>query len=889
MLFLVYDIFKKYNEDSFDEFIYWGEILLNDFDDIDKYCVNARSLFTNIMDIEKIETEFSYLEPEQIEFVSSFWKNFIPSFESEKKKSFESNWDKLYDIYNQFRSKLFSEGFAYEGMMYRDVVERLRQKEIEIKSTDKIIFIGFNALTTVERELMIMLRNQGVADFYWDYESCWLSDKNNRASFFRDRNLSDFPSFFEIENDKKLQDPKTIRVIGVASAIGQTKYISEILNELLNNGDIGNCENALNTALVLSDENLLIPTLYSIPKEYDPINVTMGTSLKNTPIAGFIDYIYELQRLLLNKKNGFYHKIVYSILNHKYVRAFSEEKVDEILKTILDKNLVYVDEELLKGNPLIEAIFRPLSSSDNVSEYLINIFEIIQKGTQNNENEDGEDQVVEMSDLDMEFVYHYYLMINRLSDIVKEYDTEISTLTFFKLLKKMTESLSVPFSGEPLAGLQIMGVLETRVLDFDNVILLSANEGVFPKKGVATSFIPVNLRKGFKLSTTEHQDAIFAYHFYHLISRAKNIFILYDTRTGGSSTGEVTRYVHQLKYHYGVNLEEININYDIRVPAPVNLSIEKNDIIKKKLQAYLSDSNPRYLSASTINTYINCPLAFYIKHVEKIEEENTVTDNMGADVFGTIFHSVMEYIYEEKKGKEVTSDWINDIINDDQKIKQLIKSRFSEFLFKNNKDEDLKGYNILIGEVLLTYVKQVLKYDANHAPFIYIESEKKLNLKYSYDGINSVNIKGSIDRVDYKDETFRIIDYKTGSGKLEFKSMQQLFDINDSDRPKAIMQTFMYSMLFNKKEHSKSILPNIFYLKDFFSSKVNNSISVKSSKDEENDLPIGEVENFVEIEDKFKEAFDKCISEIFDYTIPFTQAENQDNCKYCELKIICKR
>lgn len=889
LLFILYEVFREYNEESFDDFIYWGEILLNDFDDIDKYLADAKSLFTNIKDINQIESDFDFLDEEQIKVIQSFWKNFIPSFESEKKESFALYWSKLYDIYSGLRNRLSEEGFAYEGMMFRSVTEDFRKGNIERVKDKKIIFIGFNALTTVEREFMKILRDMGIADFYWDYESLWLKDKDNRASFFSRSNMRDFPSELNI-SDSETDCERDINVIGIPSAIGQTKYVAEILSDLIKNKEVSANRNYLDTAIVLSDENLLIPTLYSIPRNFDPINVTMGKNIRTTPIAGLIDYISELQRQANKHDKGFYHQTVTSILNHKYVISYDEETVSGIQKKIIDENLVYVDPEILKGNILLDAIFRTVNQVGGIAEYLLTILRIIQEPKTLKQG-DEDNEIVTLSELDMEFVYHYYLTINRLTDIMNQYRNDISVISFFRLLKQMTESVSVPFSGEPLSGLQIMGVLETRVLDFDNVILVAANEGVFPKKSVATSFIPSNLRRGFRLSTTEHQDAIFAYHFYHMISRARNVYILYDTRTGGSGSGEVTRYVHQLKYHYGIDINEFNINYDIRVPSPVTLRIEKSESVIKKLEEYLTDGTRSFLSASTINTYINCPLAFYIKHVERIEESNAVVDNMEADVFGTIFHAVMEHVYEIKKNKAVTEEWLESIIKDDEKIRNLIKKEFVKEFFRNTvkEDQELTGYNLLIREVLLKYVKQVLRNDHKNTPFIYIDSEKSFRMRYSFDDNRKVNIKGSIDRVDMKDGNYRIIDYKTGSGKLDFSSMKQLFDVNEKDRPKAVMQTFLYCMMFHMMQEVKTISPHIFYLRNFFSGSINNTISVKPSRGEESALPVGAVTDFIVLENYFKRYFDKCISEIFDYSVPFEQTSNTDNCKYCELKIICKR
>ena len=614
LLFTIYNVYKRETEsaENFDEFIYWGEMLLNDFDDIDKYMVDAKKLFTNITDLKQIDDEFAFLEEDQIEIVRKFWVNFIPSFSSDKKVNFIHIWEKLYAIYIGLKNNLKTDGLGYEGMIYRDVIDSLEKGQTLLKlKTTKIIFIGFNALTTCEKRLMNNLRDKDIADFYWDYDDEILKDRNNKASFFYYDNVNNYPSQISINPNIDLKK-KNIEVLGIPSGIGQAKYIPEIIEDLISEGKISDPKHALETAIVLADENLLIPTLYSIPENINPINVTMGKSLKNTPIAGLLDHIFDLQ-LNLNFKNKdtlFYYKDVLAVLNHTFIMFYDEKTTLQLIKQITKENKIYLTSEELSGNELLSRIFKPVNSVGKALAYLRKILELLQ----NESSEiDDENEVRKLSELEKEFIYHYYITLNRLNDVLNEFSVEIKVRTFFRLLSKMTENISVPFHGEPLSGLQIMGVLETRALDFKNLIILSMNEGVFPLKKSANSFIPVNLRKGFGLSTNEHQDAIYAYHFYRMISRAENVFLLYDTRSNGLQTGEVSRYVYQMKYHYGIELKEKTVTYDIGISKYSPINIDKSDRIFNKLNKFLSDDNKRFLSASSINSYINCPLQFYFK------------------------------------------------------------------------------------------------------------------------------------------------------------------------------------------------------------------------------------------------------------------------------------
>lgn len=888
LLFRLYEIFRQVSgsNESFDDFVYWGEMLLNDFDDVDKYVVDAERLFTNVTDLKKIESEFAYLEEEQIEIIRRFWSHFIPSYESERKENFARTWEVLFEIYTRLRSSLRNEGLAYEGMVFRDVAEHLLSGNHAALPYEKIIFVGLNAMTRAERILLEELRDLGVADFYWDYASPLLCDPDNKASLFARRNMEDFPSAYPLEQEE-ISIPE-IEVIGIPSAVGQTKQTYRLLEELMRNGAIPHPEYAMNTAVVLPDENLLLPTLYAIPESINPINVTMGYSLKSTPIAGLMEHIFELHRTMRweNGEPVFYFRSVMPILSHRYVTTFDAALTGELIQDIRQNNKVYIPASSLQGNALLKRLFSPIRSVDEATPYLTSLLEYLQGGLTHEESE--EEHVVELTELEKEFIYHYYITVNRMGDVMQQYPVAFSITTYFRLLRKMADNLSIPFRGEPLSGLQVMGVLETRGLDFENLIILSMNEGVFPLKKAANSFIPFNLRKGFGLSTTEHQDAIYAYHFYRMISRAKRVFLLYDTRDSGMQTGEVSRYVYQMKYHYGFPLREKAVTYDISVTEPAAVEVKKSHSIMQRMGIYL-EGGARALSASAINTYLNCPLQFYLQYVEGLREEEDVTETMETNTFGTIFHAVMEDIYEGHKGKLVMADYIEEVIQNVHYLRATIRKSFARHFMNREDVPELEGYNYLIGEVLRKYVIRVLEEDKKHTPFLYVDSEMKLRSSCSLKDGRKVRLTGSIDRVDEKDGIVRIIDYKTGNGKSEFTSVSQLFDRNEKDRPKAVMQVQMYSMLYNEKYRPAAIEPNIFYLRGFFNVGNETQITFKPRKDDDSGLEGGAVKDFLPFEKGFRASFLQCLEEIFDAEIPFNQTDNDKVCEYCAFTTICKR
>jgi CRISPR/Cas system-associated exonuclease Cas4 (RecB family) len=462
----------------------------------------------------------------------------------------------------------------------------------------------------------------------------------------------------------------------------------------------------------------------------------------------------------------------------------------------------------------------------------------------------------------------------------------MSVETYFKLLKKLVAGISVPFMGEPLSGLQIMGVLETRALDFENLIILSMNEGVFPQKRATNSFIPYNLRYGFSLPTYEHQDSIFAYHFYRLINRARRIYLLYDTRTEGLQTGEVSRYFYQLKHLYPqlFTINEKLAVYEVAAAGSPVISLAKDPYIMDRLNEFCSGR--RSLSASAINTYLDCPLQFYFSVVEQMQEEDEISETIEADVFGKIFHSVMEWLYAPLKGKLITADLLQALSKNEKLLTETIERSFAENYFKTGTQnpKPLTGQNFLTGEIIRRYVKQTLSIDAKLTPFVYLESEKKLNLPYLLPSGRSISLKGFIDRIDEVNKHVRIIDYKTGKGLLQFRSMEHLFDKSAKDRPKAVMQVFMYAHLYLLEATEKSMEPGIYYLRNLFDGKFDAGIVFK---------PIHEnpakVTDFGEYREQFKQHFDACLEEIFDPSVPFIQTPTGKACEWCRFTSICKK
>lgn len=884
MLFILYDIYIRQSgsTETFDEFLYWGEMLLNDFDDIDKYMANARMLFSNVTDLREIENDFDFLSDEQIAAIRSFWSSFYPRGDTPNQQQFLAVWQVLYDLYEEFRATLAAEGKGYEGMIFREVVESMERGESPDLPYEQIVFVGLNALSVSEERFLAQLQKREIADFYWDYVSDKVTDPDNKASYFVSRNLKSFPSSMKLPPEEKVKTE--IEVIGIPSGIGQAKHVYTLLSDWCKEAEMSS-EEALRTAVILPDEHLLIPVLNAIPEQIRRINVTMGYPLAGTPVASLIEYILALQKNVryIDRNPLFYFRDVLPVLNHRYILSTSPEIISSLVKEITENNKIYISHTELEKTPLLEILFTPVTGVEAFSDYLIKVLEELNKVMSALSDEEEEDAPQRTNDLEQEFIFHYFTTVNRMKEVMKDARIEMKIDTFFRLLKRVTDTITIPFHGEPLSGLQIMGVLETRALDFDRLIILSMNEGIFPQRKAANSFIPYNLRRGFGLPTYEHQDSVWAYHFYRLIERASHVSLLYDTRSNGLQTGEVSRFVHQLHYHYEVPMRDKLVVYNVSSSKTPPLAVPKREDIMRRLDAYRKGGS-KAISASAINTYLDCPLKFYFSVVEGIREEEEVSETIESDVFGSILHKVMEELYKPFQGKMVTVDLLKAIRKDTALLTGAIARAFASEFFKTEVVRSLTGQNYLIGEMIRKYVEKILERDGKLTPFVYIESERKINGLISLSDHSEIRLKGFIDRVDEVRNAIRIIDYKSGSGTTTFSSIESLFNKEEKDRAKAVMQVFMYCWMYAHftENKGKTIQPGIYYVRSLFSDPFDPSVyhRIERGKSEK-------VEDFSGYAQAFEEGLRGCLDEIFNPEIPFTQTPTGKACSYCPFKGIC--
>ena len=851
-------------KEPFDEFAHWGDTILKDFNDVDKYMVDARQLFTNIKDIKELENDYSFLSPRQFDAVKSFWTNYLRGGElSEKKEFFASVWSIMFKLYENFRAVLSGRGIGYEGQIYRSVADSIDSVDFD----KRVVFIGLNAPNKCERRVMQHLRDTGKGDFYWDFYGRMLTDSRNGASEIISGFVKDFPSRFVIEGGAVDMEEQQFRVFASPSGVGQAFVVADILEELFP-GESVEAKDSFSTAIVLPDENLLLPVLNSIPEKFKSINVTMGYPITTTPLISFMGLVKQLQMDVREKgkKKCFYHKSLNELLSHGYVRQICGSAAGEVKGKIIKGNMIYIaqDDTVLDcKDEFLAALLKVAGTPAETIPYLQKILTMLDE---------------KVDSWEREFVYQYYLKVNRLAAL----DIPMEGKTWFRLLDQLCRGIVVPFKGEPLAGLQVMGTLETRALDFDNIIIISANEGKFPSASVMQSVVPYNLRIGFGLPTYELQDGIASYHFYRSISRARNIFMVYDTRNEGLGSGEVSRYVKQLKYHFGADIKEEAVAVAVQAEKrSYETSVVKDDSVMELVKQRFADGGVKALSASAINNYIACPLKFYFENVEGLKEEEEVSEGVESNIFGSIFHHTMEKLYEKFEGRRVEEEDIDAMLEDRDAIDGHIRDGFREYLNVT----DLSGQHRIVEALIRKYVQLALAIDWQKAPFRYEKSEGEFHyLLPVSDGNLHVKFKAYIDRIDrvVEGNVLRIIDYKTGSVDSppnEF-DLSVLFDKSGEGKYKAILQLYLYALIYLGKMASGGVVPASAY-------ENVELVIYPLKKIAKNGVMVLELipADFV----RFKELLVECVEEIFNRDVPFYANPDEKRCGYCGHRALCGR
>ena len=857
---------KTNRDEPLDEFYFWGELLLSDFDDVDKNLVSADKLFCNLKNLKEIMEGYDFLNKEQEEAIQQFFQNFSIEKQTELKERFISLWDKLGEIYTGYTERLRSQDIAYEGMLYRDAIENL---DISSLPYDTYAFVGFNVLNKVETELFKRLQDAQKALFYWDYDVFYtqMTGVRHEAGIFINRNLTMFPSELPEEYFNNLGKPKKVHFISSPTENAQARYLPEWIRSNVSGKEKEN-------AVVLCNEALLQPVLHSIPSTVKNVNITMGFPLSQTPSYTFINTILELQISGYNEKTGrFNYENVLAALKHPYTKRISAE-AEKLEHEITANNRFYLlPSELAKDDFLLQ-LFTPRTNHLALCNYMVELLKrIASLYRQEEENEDVFNQLYRES------LFKCYTICNRMLNLVESGKLRIKKDTFRRLIHRLLASITIPFHGEPAIGMQIMGVLETRTLDFKNLIIMSLNEGLLPKAGGDSSFIPYSLRKAFGMTTVEQKDALYAYYFYRLIQRAENITLLYNTSPEGINKGEASRFLLQFMIEWPYTIHKEFLQAGQSPQSKSNICVDKQSgMIGEK----------RKFSPSALNTYMDCKLKFYYKYIAVLAVKNEVDTEIDSSTFGNIFHYTVELIYNKitEKDKLVRKEDIEKVLKDDILIQYFVDTAFKKIFFHIPVDEkaEYNGTQLINSKVIATYVKQLLRIDMLYAPFEMVATEKKVEETLSIqtkEGIQEIKIGGTIDRIDNKEGVLRIVDYKTGGIPKTPADIEQLFTPAE-DRPGYVFQTFLYAAIMCKQQ-PLMVAPSLLYIHKASSEDYSPIIEIGLRKDKI------AVTNFSFFEDEFRERLNKLLEEIYDPNIPFTQTEYEKTCSFCDFKTICNR
>lgn len=880
----LYKVFQKAtgSKETLDDFYFWGEMLIADFDDADKNMADTHALFSNLKDLNELMDNYDFLEEGQKEALSQFFHNFSINQVTELKQRFISMWNVLGDIYAEYKALLESQSIAYEGMLYRQVIEQL---DVEALPYNKYIFVGFNVLNKVEHTLFKKLNEAGKAMFYWDYDTFYLNKTPHEAGEFIRRNLRDFPSELPASFFDNLNQPKEVTFIESPTENGQVRYLPQWIRENLTSQE-------KETAVVLCNEALLQPVLHALPDNVKHINITMGFPLSQTPAYSFVNALMELHTSGYNPNNGRYlFAEVISVLKHPYTRQLSPE-AEKLEQTLTRDNRFYPLPSELKQDNVLELLFTPrrnnLDLCSMLSEALKEVAVIYQQ--QAASHSDAFDQLYRES------LFKTYTLVNRFHTLIESKELNVQAGTFQRLLTRVMSSSSIPFHGEPAIGMQVMGVLETRNLDFRHLIMLSVNEGQLPKAGGDSSFIPYNLRKAFGMTTIDHKIAVYAYYFYRLMQRAEKVTLVYNTATDGINRGELSRFMLQflIEWGYPVLRKQLEAAQSPQDSTPI--IIEKTpDIMERMKSVFDIRNNPKALiSPSALNCYLDCPLKFYYKYVALLSAPDEVTADIDSAKFGSIFHYAAEHIYKDltAHGKLISKENLETLLKDEVRLQTYVDNGFKELFFNlpPNEQPEYNGIQLINSAVIVKYIQQLLRNDLRYAPFTFIGSEQRIfeNIEIcTSTGDIQSRIGGIIDRIDSKGESLRIVDYKTGGDADTPANVQSLF-IPDKKRSNYVFQTFLYASIVCKKLREKNdsrlVAPALLYIHRAASEKYSPVIQMGEPR-----KPKEPVDNFAQYEGDFRENLKTLLEDIFDPDISFTQTEIEDKCAYCDFRALCKK
>lgn len=878
---LLYDAYTEVtgSSESFDDFYFWGEVLLADFDDIDKYQVSAGDLFLNLSQLKDAGSQFDYLSEGQKKLLAQFWGS-LGRWENFRMESdFVSFWEKLPKIYDRFREMLVTRGIGYNGMMVRDGLDALLSGHRELPG-DHYIIAGLNALNGCERKLFSHLRDAGKATFLWDYDFYYLNDPLNNAGRFIRENLLMFPPPAGFAPSAGcFAQPKEVELVAVASSLGQAQVIPEVLahegTEEKRSFD--------DTALVLADESLLFPVLGAIPPELGKVNVTMGYPVRNSPV---VTLLMQAAALLVNTRAGdgntpgLYFRLVNDVLSHPFLSSIERDKVTQALKEFRTGNRIYLAPSELFFSPLHHQVFSLPSGVEKYGDYLLGILRMLYGRFP---GEEGDPVVREM-------IWQTYKAVEKLrtviAGILERGKAQITPGIFVSFLGKYLTLESVAFEGEPLSGLQVMGILETRCLDFDHLVIIGLNEEIWPRTSAMPSMIPHNLRKGFGLPGLDDQEAMYAYYFYRLIQRARRVTATWSTVREGVSGGELSRYGFQLKYRSPHAVSERTLDFPFGSLPVVPIAVPSGPEVRDFL---LAANREKPLSPSAIINYLMCPLRFYFRYVARLREPDEVSEDIDRQLFGNIFHKAVENLYHFRVNTVLSPAVLEKMAASGEKIREAILRAFAAEYFRTDpegwRDLTIEGKTLLIYTTVSEYIRNLLEVDLSAAPLFLHDLEKECatSLEVDVDGeMRTLRIGGKVDRIDEQLGVVRVVDYKTGSleqAALGMSAIEELFARDAKKVKKEALQSLLYGYILRRSLFMGSPVQAVIYaILHFRDEKFRMTVTLDKQP-----VDVALIEG--ELEGHLKDL----LEEIFSVSTVFGQTEFRERCASCPYKALCRR
>ena len=911
-------------DETLDHFYGWGQLLLSDFDDVDKNMVDAKQIFANLSDIHELD-DVSYLTDYQKQMIKKFFSNFSDDHNSELKKRFLQLWCHFYDIYVEFNKRLAQQGLAYEGALYRNVANN---ENIAFRHK-KYLFVGFNMMQKVELNLCDRLMKQGKAAFYWDYDQYYMDGNNEAGHYIRQylpyypNELADYPQQ-EIYNN--MTKNKDITYISAPTENIQARYVNTWLKEN------GRYKMGRNVAIVLSDESLLQSVIHSLPPEVGSVNITIGYPLQQTPFYSLIQQLIQLQGIGHPKFSDTYRlHYVLIALRHPYTRYISEKYTD-LQNKLNEQKRFYPSREFLSmdGDEGLSLLFRDLEGTN------------APKGTDKERGTDKEKDTASQDEynkklitylLDVlrtigihakkledplfhESLYRTYTLLNRLQDLIMAGDLQVDIITLERLIQQLIQTTSIPFHGEPAEGIQVMGVLETRNLDFDHILVLSCNEGKLPKGVNDSSFIPFTLRNAYGLTTVENKVAIFAYYFHSMLQRAHDITLTYNNATEDGQSGEMSRFMLQMMVESQHSIKRRTLTAGQKPLRPAYNEEQKTD----EVMAVLDDI--KMITPTFLNTYQRCQKQFYYKYVKGLLEPDEIDeDEVDNKIFGNIFHRAAELFYYSFASKEdiavddrgkqrlihpivISAGDLNNALKDSSLVYRLVDQAFREELFKVSSSDYHPKYNglqLINKEVIASYLRQLITIDRRQAPFTIIGMEIVVSTTLGVAtarGEKLFRIGGFIDRLDAVAangnpsaggnlaERIRVIDYKTGRAQATHpKDIDEVFGTTPQAMNKHsdyYLQAILYSLIIKNDRRfnpaQEPVSPGLLFIQN------------AGSEDYDPTLKLGKelLSDVAPLEAEFTEHLRSLLADIYNPAVPLKPTEDKKRCIYCPYAALCK-